>query len=148
MSRRQWFLQDAIRTCTKDVRRLTREIAALQAYKTYQEKTIAECQKLLARLPSLPKHRLCMWIGAEHNLKAKVVAKVLDTLVSVATAELKETGKFNVPGVLRLKTRMVPATKARKKEIFGKTKVLKAKTSTQNGQGVSSGRFESEHLKQ
>ena len=110
MSRRHWFLQDAIRTCTKDVRRLTREIAALQAYKTYQEKTIAECQKLLARLPSLPKHRLCMWIGAEHNLKAKVVAKVLDTLVSVATAELKETGKFNVPGVLRLKTRMVPAT--------------------------------------
>ena len=46
-------------------------------------------------------------------MKAKVVAKLLDTLVSVATADLKNTDKFNAPGVLRLKTCIVPARKAR-----------------------------------
>ena len=49
-------------------------------------------------------------------MKAKVVAKVLDTLVSVATAELKKNGKFNVPGVVLLKTRKVAAEKAKKKK--------------------------------
>ena len=82
---------------------------------------------MLKNLLPLPKHRLCMWIGAEHDLKAKVVAQVLDKLVSVATAELKKNGKFNVPGVVLLKTRMVAAEKAGKKEMFGKTVILKAK---------------------
>ena len=88
-----------------------------------------------------------MWIGAEHNLKAKVVAKVLDTLVSVATAELKKTGKFNVPGVLRLKTHMALAKKARKKADLRQNHNPEGKTKTQNGQGVSSSRFESEHIR-
>ena len=60
-------------------------------------------------------------------MKAKVVAQVLDKLVSVATAELKKNGKFNVPGVVLLKTRKVPAQKAKKKEMFGKTVILKTK---------------------
>ena len=100
---------------------------------------------MLKKLPPLPKHRLCMWIGAEHDLKAKVVAQVLDKLVSVATAELKKNGKFNVPGVVLLKTRKVAAEKAKKKQRQNRNPESKAKT--QNCQGVSSGRFESENLK-
>ena len=51
----------------------------------------------------------------------------LHQLATLATAELKKNGKFNVPGVVLLKTRMVAAEKAGKKEMFGKTVILKAK---------------------
>ena len=44
-----------------------------------------------------------------------------------ATAELKKNGKFNAPGVVLLKKRMVATEESGKKEMFGKTVILKAK---------------------
>merc|ERR1712182_120342 len=64
---------------------------------------------------------------AGDELKKSQVTKVLDTLTGVASAELKKSGVFTLPGVCRIKTRSKPATKAGKREIFGKMQVVKAK---------------------
>merc|ERR1711972_1016142 len=61
------------------------------------------------------------------ELKKTQVTKVLDTLASVATKEVKKTGKCTIPGLCMIKTRLNPATKAGKREIFGKMVMVKAK---------------------
>merc|ERR1739844_810593 len=55
------------------------------------------------------------------------MGKVLETLAEVATEEVKGTGKFTIPGLCMLKTRKKPATKAGKREVFGKVMMVKAK---------------------
>ena len=44
-----------------------------------------------------------------------------------ATAEVNKSGVFTLPGLCRIKTRKKPATKAGKREVFGKLVVVKAK---------------------
>ena len=66
-------------------------------------------------------------IATAHDLKKSEVGKILDTLASVATKEVKSAGKFTIPGLCMIKTRVKPATKAGKREMFGKTVVVKAK---------------------
>merc|ERR1712173_52352 len=44
-----------------------------------------------------------------------------------ATAQVKGVGKFVVPGLCMIKTRLKPATKAGQKEVFGKVVMVKAK---------------------
>merc|ERR1712060_1038930 len=61
------------------------------------------------------------------ELKKSVTSKVLDVLASVATQEVKKTGKFTIPGLCMLKLRKKPATKAGKREVFGKVVMVKAK---------------------
>merc|ERR1712226_218232 len=61
------------------------------------------------------------------ELKKSVTSKVLEVLASVATQEVKKTGKFTIPGLCMLKLRTKPATKAGKKGIFGKVVMVKAK---------------------
>jgi hypothetical protein len=60
-------------------------------------------------------------------LKKSECAKVLTSLAEIAAKEIKKTGKFVVPGVVMVKTRQKPATKARKREVFGKVVMVKAK---------------------
>ena len=57
----------------------------------------------------------------------KTASKALETLAEVATAGVKKSGKFVIPGVCMLKTRKKPATKAGKREMFGKIVLVKAK---------------------
>merc|ERR1711948_138887 len=61
------------------------------------------------------------------ELKKSQCAAVLDSLAAIATTEVKKTGVFSLPGLCRLKTRTKPATKAGKREIFGKVVMVKAK---------------------
>merc|ERR1712204_50893 len=61
------------------------------------------------------------------EIKKSQCTKLLDTLATVATAEVKKAGVFSVPGLCRIKTRVKPATKAGKREIFGKMQIVKAK---------------------
>merc|ERR1712137_597650 len=61
------------------------------------------------------------------ELKRAQVTKVLDTLAEVATTNVKKAGVFTIPGLARLKIRTKPATKAGKREIFGKIVKVKAK---------------------
>merc|ERR550525_2342547 len=66
-------------------------------------------------------------LATKCELKKAVAAKVMASLAEVATAEVKKNGIFTIPGLCRLKTRVKPATKAGKKEIFGKMCIVKAK---------------------
>merc|ERR1712039_213102 len=61
------------------------------------------------------------------ELKKKVCSQLIGSLAKIATKEVSKTGSFSIPGLFKLKTRVKPATKAGKKEIFGKTVMVKAK---------------------
>merc|ERR1712107_913912 len=65
-------------------------------------------------------------LSAKTGLKKKDCSNVLTTLAEVGASEVKKNGKFTVPGVCFIKTRLKPATKAGKKEMFGKTVMVKA----------------------
>merc|ERR1712203_675008 len=80
-----------------------------------------------AVVKSMPKSAIAAAIAEEHELKKGVCAKIIDSLATLASAEVKKTGKFVIPGVAMLKTRVKPATKAGKREVFGKEVMVKAK---------------------
>merc|ERR1712113_973654 len=61
------------------------------------------------------------------EVKKSQCTKVLNSLATIAATEVKKTGLFTIPGLCRIKTRVKPATKAGKREIFGKMQIVKAK---------------------
>merc|ERR1712203_19392 len=80
-----------------------------------------------APVKAMSKGALADALATQCELKKTVCSKVLDTLAGVATKEVKKTGVFSVPGLCRLKIRTKPATKAGKREVFGKVVMVKAK---------------------
>merc|ERR1712080_64664 len=76
---------------------------------------------------ALTKGALAQALADAVELKRTQVTKVLDTLMGVAATEVKKAGKFVIPGVCMIKTRVKPATKAGKREVFGKVVMVKAK---------------------
>ena len=66
-------------------------------------------------------------VATKCELKKSVASKVINSLAEIATAEVKKAGIFSFPGLCRIKTRMKPATKAGKREMFGKMVIVKAK---------------------
>ena len=66
-------------------------------------------------------------LASATELKKRDCIKVIDSLGGIAAKELKKTGKLTVPGLCMVKTRMKPATKAGKREMFGKICVVKAR---------------------
>merc|ERR1711975_212561 len=66
-------------------------------------------------------------IAKKCELKKSQAAGVLKALAAVGTKEVKSNGIFTVAGLCRIKTRMKPATKAGKREMFGKIHIVKAK---------------------
>merc|ERR1712207_63050 len=66
-------------------------------------------------------------LAAKCEVKKAVAAKLINTLAEIGTAEVKKAGVFTLPGLFRIKTRMKPATKAGKREVFGKVVMVKAK---------------------
>merc|ERR1712061_165091 len=75
----------------------------------------------------LSKGGLAEAIATETEMKKKEVVSVLDSLASVATKQVKSAGKVTIPGLCMIKTRVKPATKAGKREVFGKVVFVKAK---------------------
>merc|ERR1712127_1025981 len=75
----------------------------------------------------LSKGGLAEAIAAETELSKRDCTKVLDSLASVATQQVKKAGKVTLPGLCMLKTRVKPATKAGKREMFGQVMMVKAK---------------------
>merc|ERR1712113_380410 len=76
---------------------------------------------------AMTKSTIAKTLATEHGLKYKVCAKVLDTLATVGSTEMKKSGVFAIPSLCRFKTRMKPATKAGEKNIFGKVVMVAAK---------------------
>merc|ERR1711904_374478 len=66
-------------------------------------------------------------ISAEMGMKSKVCRQVVENLAGIATEQVKSMGKFTLPGLFRIKTRVKPATKAGKRMAFGKEVMVKAK---------------------
>merc|ERR1712070_1091277 len=64
-----------------------------------------------------------------NRLNAKEAFKVINSnsLASIATKEMSTVGQFTFPGLCRIKSRTKPATKACKKNIFGKECMVKAR---------------------
>merc|ERR1711920_182984 len=61
------------------------------------------------------------------EVKSGVIGTAMSTLASIAAKELKKSGKFVIPGLVMIKTRLKKAQKAGKREIFGKVVKVKAK---------------------
>jgi len=75
----------------------------------------------------MTKSALAEALATECELKKGVCAKVVGSLAEIATKEVVKNGVFMLPGLLKIKTRVKPATKAGKREVFGKMCVVKAK---------------------
>merc|ERR1711890_168922 len=61
------------------------------------------------------------------EIKKSEAAKVVNSLAGIAAEQVKSAGKFVLPGLCMIKTRLKPATKAGKREVFGKMMMVKAK---------------------
>merc|ERR1712117_726889 len=79
------------------------------------------------KVTAMPQSGITAAIATATGLKAADCKKGLASLAAVATKEVKATGKFTVPGLAMLKVKTKPATKAGKREMFGKVVVVKAK---------------------
>merc|ERR1712061_13834 len=86
-----------------------------------------KAMKAMKGAAALSKGGLAEAIATETELKKKDCMKVLDGLTAVATKQVKSAGKVTIPGLCMIKTRVKPATKAGKREMFGKMVVVKAK---------------------
>mmetsp|Transcript_36763 Transcript_36763/g.97135 ORF Transcript_36763/g.97135 Transcript_36763/m.97135 type:complete len:105 (+) Transcript_36763:62-376(+) len=76
---------------------------------------------------AMTKGALAEALATESELKKSVCAKLIGSLAEIATKEVVKSGIFTLPGLCRIKTRMKPATKAGKREVFGKVVMVKAK---------------------
>merc|ERR1712083_766771 len=76
---------------------------------------------------AMSKSGIAAALAEKTEQKPAVGKKFMDIPTQVATKEVKKTGKFTIPGLCMLKTRTKPATKAGKREIFGKVVMVKAK---------------------
>ena len=81
--------------------------------------------KLRRPLPA-PRRDIVEALASGCEVKKSVASKFLDTLASIATAEVKKTGVFNLPGVLRLKVRTKQPKKAKAKQPIRKKPATKA----------------------
>merc|ERR1712167_372641 len=76
---------------------------------------------------SLSKTGIADALATKSGIKKSEVTKLLDTFTDLATAEVKKSGKFTIPGLCMLKTRIKPARKAGTAQTFGKTIKVKAR---------------------
>merc|ERR1712060_600084 len=76
---------------------------------------------------AMTKGGLAEALAAQTELKRSNCMKVLTSLGDVGAQQVKKAGKFVLPGLCMVKTRLKPATKAGKREVFGKLMVVKAK---------------------
>merc|ERR1712125_46192 len=76
---------------------------------------------------AMTKGGLAEALATETELKKSECMKVVNSLADIATQHVKSAGIFTIHGLCRIKTRMKPATKAGKREIFGKEVMVKAK---------------------
>merc|ERR1712146_411501 len=89
----------------------------------HQQGTMAPMMKSTV----MTKGALTTAIAEACEIKRTVAATALATLASVGTTEVKKSGKFVIPGLAMIKTRKKAATKAGKREMFGKVVLVKAK---------------------
>ncbi|CAE7288010.1 HCc2 [Symbiodinium natans] len=75
---------------------------------------------------AMPKSGIAAQVAESTGLKKSDVTQVLSSLADIGAMEVKKVGKFVLPGLVMIKTRTKPATKAGKKMMFGKEVTVKA----------------------
>merc|ERR1711971_459564 len=85
-----------------------------------------KAMKAMKAVKAMTKTGIAEVLAQAAEIKKSQATKALDALAEVAAKEVKK-GKFTIPGVCMVKTRLKPATKAGKREIFGKVVMVKAK---------------------
>ena len=102
-------------------------MAPMKAMKTM--KTMKAAMKAAGKASgkAMTKGAMVKDIATEHGLKTKEVSLVFESLAAIATREVKKAGVFTVPGLCRIKTRTMPATKAGVRMMFGQETKVKAK---------------------
>merc|ERR1719313_2313351 len=90
---------------------------ATKAMKSMKKKAVA----------AMSKGAIADALAAKSDLKKAEVSNILDHFAGLATTEVKKTGKFVIPGLCMLKTRIRPARKAGKSFAFGKEIKVKAR---------------------
>eukprot|EP00972_Heterocapsa_arctica_P030826 4535663-Heterocapsa_arctica.AAC.1 len=85
-----------------------------------------KAMKKAAGAKVMTKGALAEALAADTELKKSECMKVLGALAGVAAKQVK-SGKFVIPGVCMIKTRLKPATKAGKVMAFGNLIAVKAK---------------------
>merc|ERR1719191_1862079 len=78
-------------------------------------------------MKALSKGAVAAAVAEKCEMKKSQASNVLSVLTELVTQEVSKTGKFVLPGVCMIKTRVKPATKAGKRMAFGKEFVVKAK---------------------
>merc|ERR1712113_1108737 len=63
----------------------------------------------------------------EHGPEEGCMCECSEKLGGNCAQQVKKVGKFVLPGLCMIKTRLKPATKAGKREVFGKVVMVKAK---------------------
>merc|ERR1712048_1063685 len=103
------------------------EYMGMKAMKAMKAAAPMKAKAMKAAGGKLTKSALCAALAEQVGVKSKVANALLGQIVEIGTAEVKKNGIFPLPGLARIKTRVKPATKACKKEIFGKMCEVKAK---------------------
>ena len=57
-------------------------------------------------------------LAGETEIKKSECMKIVNSLAGIAATQVKSAGKFVIPGLCMIKTRLKPATKAGKREIY------------------------------
>merc|ERR1712124_116687 len=89
---------------------LTLSSAMVKAMKVMKQKAVS----------AMPKTGIITTLADKTGLDKKSVSGVVENLVQLARAEVKK-GKFTIPGLCMLKTKIRPARKAGTSTAFGKT---------------------------
>merc|ERR1712166_1174831 len=93
-------------------------MVAMKVMKAMKKKAVAG--------KSLSKTGVADSLATKSGLKKAQCAQILDSLAVLATAEVKKSGKFVIPGLCMIKTRVKAARKAGKRMAFGKEIKVKA----------------------
>merc|ERR1712139_104618 len=84
-------------------------------------------KSMKAGAKAMSKGAMTKEIATKHELKQAACAKIINSLVTIGTNEVKKNGIFTIPGLCRIKTRVKPATKAGVRSMFGKEVKVAAK---------------------
>merc|ERR1719443_279197 len=113
------------------------EPEAMKAMKVMKKKAAMKAMKAMKVMKkkqtgsTMTKGGIAETLGATSELKKSACMKILDHLAEIGTKEVKQNGKFVLPGLVMIKTRVKPATQAGQREMFGKVvkvKAMKART--------------------
>merc|ERR1719272_1077838 len=95
---------------------------AMKAMKAMNAMKAMEAMKVKPRAAgaALSKGGIADALATAAELKKSDCSKIIDALAEMATSQVKSVGKFVLPGLVMIKTRKKPATKAGKRLMFGK----------------------------